>query len=219
MLKVMEQQTTVPIYSTIDDEEWSDICDLIKRDTEIVPLIDGRDFRPVCSPLVTPNLNSAGLYKHRFAPAHVPIREPPSMQLPPAHFQAPLSPTPPPPPPPPQTVPNYSPPHPPPAYQYQDIYYHPTHAPITSCYEVPTTSYGNPPYYTEMSMVTAPVSVPVVHELTPPHKNDTPPSSPEGSTLGPIASQLPIISPDVSMGRYVSFFHLFRSQIKSYRLD
>ncbi|CAI2343660.1 unnamed protein product [Caenorhabditis sp. 36 PRJEB53466] len=200
MMRTIEQ--TPPNYSTINDEEWSDIYEFIKRDSsrQTVPLIEGLDHRrPAFSPLVTPNLNSAGTVKSRFAHVHVPVREPPCMQLPPPgpHFQAPLSPHPVPAP-----VPEYSPPHPPPNYQYQDIYYHPHPPPITSCYDVATTSYGNPPYYTEVATPIAPAPVITHHQLSPPAiKSETPPSSPETSCLGPIASQLPSINTEVPLAR------------------
>uniref|UniRef100_A0A1I7TUY2 Krueppel-like factor 5 n=1 Tax=Caenorhabditis tropicalis TaxID=1561998 RepID=A0A1I7TUY2_9PELO len=188
MMKTMEPQRSSP-----DEEAWADVYDFIKRDSssQTAPAIEVQERRFAFSPLVTPNLISAGAIKSRIPHVHVPIREPPSMVLPPApHFQTPFSPQPPPPPPPVQQVPNYSPPHPPPSYQYQEIYYPP---PMTSCYDVATTSYGNPPFYTE---VPTPHSTVTFHQMsTPTHKIETPPSSPE--TLGPIASQLTIIKTDI----------------------
>ncbi|KAF1766343.1 hypothetical protein GCK72_006300 [Caenorhabditis remanei] len=197
--------------SKIDEDAWADVIDFIKRDSSSqTPPIEGEHSerraivsnfeipvhetrRYAFSPLVTPNLNSAGTINHRFAPINLPTREPPRMELPPTpHFQAPFSPQPTPV----EQVPNYSPPHPPPSYQYHDYY------PMTSCYDVATTSYGNPPYYP--SEVTAPPTTTeiVYHPLSPPtRKSVTPPSSPETATLGPIASQLPVIRTDIPLHR------------------
>lgn len=184
MMKTMEPQRTSP-----DEEAWADVYALIKRDSssQTAPAIEVQERRFAFSPLVTPNLNSNGTIKTPFRHVHVPNREPPSMQLPPApHFHTPFSPQPAPV----AQVPNYSPPHPPPSYTYQDMYYQP---PMTSCYDVATTSYANPPYYTEVQASHTTVTF---HEMsTPARKSETPPSSPE--TLGSLASQLPIIKAHV----------------------
>ncbi|EGT35993.1 hypothetical protein CAEBREN_12606 [Caenorhabditis brenneri] len=192
MIKAMD-----PPRPTPDEEAWADVYEFIERDSssKIAPRFEVQERRFICSPLVTPIINSAGTTKTRLHHAPIPVREPPSLHLPPVpHFQTSFTPQPPPPPPPsvqqvPQ-VPNYSPPHPPPSYTYQEIYYPP---PMTSCYDVATTSYGNPPYYTEVATPHVPVTF---HQMSPPtHKIETPPSSPE--TLGPIASKLPLIKTEM----------------------
>ncbi|CAO4364717.1 unnamed protein product [Caenorhabditis nigoni] len=187
---------TMEIPTSVDEDAWADVIDLIKRDTssQTAPAIEVQDRRWAISPLVTPNLGTPGIPNHRPARFNVPAREIPSMQLPPApHFVPPFSPQPPPPPPPVQQVPSYSPPHHPNSYQYQDIYYQP---PMTSCYDVPTTSYENPPYYAEVPTMVAQTEMTYI-QMSPPkaRQSVTPPSSPE-ATLGSLASQLPAIRTD-----------------------
>ncbi|CCD68190.1 Kruppel-like factor 3 [Caenorhabditis elegans] len=182
MLKM--EQSAPPRY----EEDWADVYEFIERDSsrKNVPAIEAIERRLAFSPLITPNPGAK-----QFAPIHVPGREPPRMLLPPTpHFQAPFSPHPPPV----QQVPSYSPPHAPPSYEtYPEVYY-PPHI-ICNPYDVPTTSDRNPPYYTEVTTVSAVT----LHSMTPPtHKIETPPSSPENS-FGPLASQLPAIKMEIPM--------------------
>ncbi|CAI5441748.1 unnamed protein product [Caenorhabditis angaria] len=155
-------------YSTIDDEVWTDIHDLIKRDTcHSYGFETVRSTRPAFSPLVTPILNSSGTTKSRFVNAPVIHREPPTMQLPPPQFNPIYEQQ--------QQQPQQHEYH----YGYgyhEELYYAPPQYQID---HIPSTSYLPPPpqptYY----------QTPLVKQ------EDTPPSSPESQQeLGPIAAKL-----------------------------
>ncbi|CAD6193941.1 unnamed protein product [Caenorhabditis auriculariae] len=156
-----------------------------------------RTLRAPISPLITPNLNSLGSTRSRFANANVPLREPPTLQLPPPAavipqpaFSPPRHHSPYPTPPTYHTHQNI----PPPAMGLSPLTY-----PYDPCGMTPTTSYATEMSYPATSTTPGETYV----YSTPFLKNEsTPPSSPEVPPfymeIGSLADRLPTIKKEPS---------------------